>query len=54
VRINPDYAEAHYNLGIALAKQGRSEEATREFSEASRIRPSYQEARQALGELTRK
>ena len=27
LRIKPDYAEAHYNLGMALAQVGRVQEA---------------------------
>jgi Flp pilus assembly protein TadD len=38
LKIRPDYAAVHNNLGAALAKQGRIEEATKHFSEAVRIK----------------
>jgi tetratricopeptide (TPR) repeat protein len=42
LRINPDYAEAHVNLGDALAKiPGRQVEAIAEYRAALRIRPDY-------------
>jgi tetratricopeptide (TPR) repeat protein len=40
---------AHYNLGTALEKQERLEEATVQFNEALRIRPNYAEAYNNLG-----
>jgi Flp pilus assembly protein TadD len=48
LRLNPDYAEAHNNLGIALAGQGRFKEAADHFSEALRIRPDDDQARHNL------
>ena len=39
VAAHPDEAEAHNGLGVALASQGRFEEAEREFSEAIRLNP---------------
>ena len=39
LRINPDYAEAHYNLGVALASQGKVSEAIAEYTAALRINP---------------
>ena len=39
IRIRPDYAEAHNNLGAALVMQGRTGEAIFHFREAERIKP---------------
>ena len=41
LRTNPESVNAHYNLGYALAKQGRAEEAAAEYQEALRILPDY-------------
>ena len=41
LRINPDYAEAHYNLGEAYGQQGRLDEAIREYQAALRISPDH-------------
>ena len=35
----PDYAEAHYNLGVAWAEQDATEQARASFGEAARRRP---------------
>lgn len=39
LRLRPDYAEAHANLAIVLASQGRSGEAAADYQEALRLRP---------------
>ncbi len=49
LRINPDYAEAHYNLGVVYGQQGRIDEAIREYQAALRINPDYAEAHHNLG-----
>jgi tetratricopeptide (TPR) repeat protein len=49
VRIHPGHAEAHNNLGLALAQQGRIDEAIRHYSEAIRLLPDYFEAHGNLG-----
>jgi protein O-mannosyl-transferase len=41
LRTNPESVNAHYNLGYALAKQGRTEEAAVEYRAALRILPDY-------------
>jgi tetratricopeptide (TPR) repeat protein len=46
--MEPDFEGAHYNLGLALAGQGRMKEAIRHFSEALRIRPDFAEAKYSL------
>ena len=52
LRIKPDYAEAHYNLGLALTGlPGRRPEAMAEFEAALRIKPDWEIARQRLAQL---
>lgn len=41
LRIRPDFAEAHANLGIALAQTGRTPEAIVEYQAALRDQPDY-------------
>ncbi len=36
---SPDYAAAHFQLGLALRQQGKSEEAQREFQKAAALDP---------------
>ena len=45
---DPDSYEAHNNLAVALAEQGRDEEAQSELQTALRIRADYDRARQNL------
>ena len=49
VALAPGAGEAHFNLGDALWKQGRSEEAIDSFREAVRLLPNSPEARNNLG-----
>jgi len=49
LEIKPDYAEAHYNLGVALDDAGRLPEAIAQFEEAVRLKPDYVEAHNNLG-----
>ena len=49
LRLRPDIAEAHTNLGVALARQGRVSEAIVHYSESLRIRPDIAEAHNNLG-----
>lgn len=58
IRLKPDLADAHYNLGVALIRTGRRVEAAREFREYLRLtpatpanRPWIERARAALREL---
>jgi len=44
LRIRPDYAEAHYNLGKTLALTGRLPEAMVEYQSALRYPPDYSKA----------
>ena len=49
IRIRPNYAEAHYNLGNALHDKGRLDDAIDEYRAAIRIKPDYAEAHTNLG-----
>ena len=49
LRINPDYADAHYNLGVAYEQQDRTDEAIREYQAALRVNPDYADAHYNLG-----
>lgn len=51
MRINLDFAQAHYNLGNLLKNLKRFEEAEREYRETIRINPDYGEAHGNLGIL---
>jgi len=44
LRIKPDLADAHCELGQALAKLGRLDEAVQHLTEALSLRPGYAEA----------
>ena len=50
LRLNPKYADAYANLGIALAIDDRQQEAITHLTEALRIYPDYASARQNLQE----
>ena len=49
ITINPDYAEAHYNLGNAVKDQGKLSEAVAIYRKAIAIKPDYAEAHNNLG-----
>ena len=50
LRLKGDYAPAHNNLGIVLAKMpGRLDEAIAQYREALRLQPDYAEAHNNLG-----
>ena len=49
VRLRPDYAEAHYNLGIALATNRRLDDAIAALRETVRLVPEHAEAHLRLG-----
>jgi tetratricopeptide (TPR) repeat protein len=44
IRLRPDLAKAHNNLGVALGKLGRRKEALEAWQEAVRLQPEYVEA----------
>ena len=47
--INPDYAEAYNNMGVALRDLGKIDEAKKIFNKAILIKPDYVEAYNNLG-----
>jgi tetratricopeptide (TPR) repeat protein len=51
LRLRPEYAEAHNNIGLVLAQNGDDERAGVEFREAVRIRPDYADAHANLGSV---
>jgi len=48
VRLNPNFAEAHFTLGFALLKEGKTSEAIGHFQEALRLKPDFADARKYL------
>ena len=51
VASQPDYADAHYNLGNALAVSGRFDEAATQYTEALRLNPRAADAHNNLGSM---
>jgi tetratricopeptide (TPR) repeat protein len=51
LRLRPEYAPAHYNLGLALTAGRQFEDAIREYREAIRIDPRHADAHNSLGAL---
>ena len=49
VRLQPDYADAHNDLGIALARLGRTAEALPRHETAARLKPDDPTLRFNLG-----
>ena len=49
IRIQPDLAIAHYNLGVVLDSQKKLDEAAAANREAIRHKPNYAEAHYNLG-----
>jgi tetratricopeptide (TPR) repeat protein len=49
--LKPDYAEAHFNLGIILNELGRLEEAITSYGQAITLKPDYAEAHNNLGNI---
>jgi Flp pilus assembly protein TadD len=49
--LNPNSPEAHLEAGKIEARRGRTDLAARHFSEALRLKPDDEEARQAMNEL---
>jgi len=48
LRLQPDLAEAHYNLGNALFQTGRISEAIGRYEVALQIKPDFAQAQNAL------
>jgi tetratricopeptide (TPR) repeat protein len=48
LRLEPRFADPHYNWGFALAQQGKLDDAIDHFSEALRLKPGFAEAHNNL------
>ncbi len=46
--INPNFAEAYYNLGIVLAKEKQTDAAIKHFNQSLKLRPEMAKAHSAL------
>ncbi len=53
VRLNPDFADAHLELGNLYASQKENEKALAEFLEAARLNPGSEMAHYRLGQIYR-
>jgi Flp pilus assembly protein TadD len=53
LRLEPDDAEAHCNLVVALEQVGRTQEAIEQYQLALRFRPGFVEAQNALARAQR-
>jgi hypothetical protein len=53
LRINPRYAEAHNNLGVALKRKGQLDEAVSSYQETLRLKPDHADAASNLGNVRR-
>lgn len=51
IRLNPNYADGHYNLGIVLGDQRRTEEALAAYTEAVRLKPNLARAHYNVGNI---
>lgn len=51
LRLNPESAPTHYNLGLALSMESRREEASSEFLEALELDPDHADAHNNLGAM---
>jgi len=49
LKIKPDYAEAYYNMGVALNDKGDPEAAIESYKQALKIKPDYAEAYNNMG-----
>ena len=50
-KIKPDYAEAHFNLGVVLKTSGQLEEAIESYKKAIYLVPNYPAAHNNLGNI---
>ena len=48
LQLNPEFAAAHYGLGVALLQRGQSVDAIRELQRALELDPTSHKARGAL------
>jgi tetratricopeptide (TPR) repeat protein len=51
LRLKPDFAEAQYNLAVALEQAGRVQEAIGHYQQALHLKPDYIEAQSRLARL---
>jgi len=51
LRVDPQSAQARYNLGALYQRQGRTDDARMQFEAALELDASYEQARQALTQL---
>ncbi len=49
IALKPDYAEAHYNLGVTLKELGRLDEAEASYKKAIALKPDHAEAHNNMG-----
>ena len=49
LKIKPDYAEAYYNMSVALNDKGDPEAAIESYKQALKIKPDYAEAYNNMG-----
>jgi Tfp pilus assembly protein PilF len=49
LQLKPDHADAHYSLGIFLARRGRSADAAAAYRKAIALKPDYAESHCNLG-----
>jgi tetratricopeptide (TPR) repeat protein len=53
IRIDPNFAEAHFQLGLVLESRGRLEDAVAELREAARLNATYAEPHMAMARIYR-
>ena len=51
LRLKPDYARAHFNLGVALGRKGQVDPAIAELEETLKLDPGYAPAQTNLARL---
>ena len=49
IKLNPNYADAYLNLGLAFKSLGKYEEATSFFEKAIKVQPEYIRSYNVLG-----
>jgi tetratricopeptide (TPR) repeat protein len=50
LRLDPDYADANHNIGVAYLNLGQTEKAAQHFAKALAIKPEYAIEQQKLKE----
>lgn len=49
IELNPDHAEAHFGMGSIYFRQNMFDDAVKEFTKVTRIKPEYVEATSDFG-----